>query len=70
MNRLFSSASLFFLAAALAFGSGARERDSMQDTAAERTLLGKGFDLGHEIVLDLSLDLVGALDIHVSRAGP
>ena len=38
--------------------------------AAHRTLFGKGADFGHQVVLDLLLDLLGALNIDVILARP
>ena len=41
----------------------------MDDGAADRTLLGVGLDLGHQIVADLGLDLGRALDVDVILMG-
>jgi hypothetical protein len=40
------------------------------DAASHRTLLGEGFDLGHQVMPGLGLDLVGTLDVHVLHVRP
>ena len=41
----------------------------VDDAAAHRALLGIGSHLRHQVVLDLGLDLVRALDVHAGGVG-
>ena len=46
-----------------------RRGAQVNDAAADRALLGIGLDLGHQVVLDLGLDLQGALHVDLIGMG-
>ncbi len=41
----------------------------MQDRPADRTIFGVGTQFGHQVVPDLGLNLMGALDVHLVYVG-